>query len=306
MTVITKKGEINMLVDNFKVNDLKENQKYSALVPEMSAIEWQEFIENVKKFGIRQPITINKDLTILDGRHRVRACKELGIEKISAIVNEMTDKQAIEYVRDTAIERRSLTPEKRVDIILKCEDLMSSLVEEAKKRQLKGNKKGGQANGSSSGSSEPELDKTKRTNEVIADMARTSKSTVVRMKKIREEDPENYKKVVEGSKATTAAYKELPTVTGDSYQKKANSKKDLTREEAQMKVVTPMPDFGKTDEEMQREVDYENLKNHLNQTLAMKVFIEDLQGAAKTLLKKDKKLCSEAAAVMEEILNLIK
>ena len=46
-----------MMVENFKVHDLKENPEYSALVPEMSASEWQEFIENVKKFGIRQPPT---------------------------------------------------------------------------------------------------------------------------------------------------------------------------------------------------------------------------------------------------------
>ena len=131
-----------MMVENFKVHDLKENPKYSALVPEMSAIEWQEFIENVKKFGIRQPITINKDLTILDGRHRVRACKELGIEKIAAIVNEMDEQQAIEYVRDTAIERRTLSVEQRLDIIFKCEDLMNNLVEEAKKRKVEGQEKG--------------------------------------------------------------------------------------------------------------------------------------------------------------------
>lgn len=66
-----------MMVENFKVNELKENPKYSALVPEMSAIEWQEFIENVKKFGIRQPITINKDLTILDANARMLSGKSV-------------------------------------------------------------------------------------------------------------------------------------------------------------------------------------------------------------------------------------
>lgn len=294
-----------MMVENFKVHDLKENPKYSALVPEMSAIEWQEFIENVKKFGIRQPITINKDLTILDGRHRVRACKELGIEKIAAIVNEMDEQQAIEYVRDTAIERRTLSIEQRLDIIFKCEDIMNNLVEEAKKRKQEGQERGGINKNRALGSMEPQPEINKRTNEVIADMAGTSKATVTRFKKVKEEAPELYKEVVEGKKSIRRAHSELPTVNNNDY-KKSTHPKDLPREEAQKKVVTPMPDFGKSDEELQKEADYENLKNHLSQTLAMKVFIEDFQQAANTLHKKDKKLCSEAAAVMEEILNLIR
>lgn len=292
-----------MMVENFKVNELKENPKYSALVPEMSAIEWQEFIENVKKFGIRQPITINKDLTILDGRHRVRACKELGIQKIAAIVNEMDEQQAIEYVRDTAIERRTLSVEQRLDIIFKCEDLMKNLENDAQLRMKANLKKGNKEAASPEGTGV--TSGGKRASEVIGDMVGASYRTVDRLKKVRKESPELYEDVIKGDKAISTAYRELPT-TVDKHAEKRSKGKEIPKEEAQKKVVTPMPDFGKTDEELQKEADYENLKNHLSQTLAMKVFIEDFQGAAKTLLKKDKKLCAEAAAVMEEILNLIR
>ena len=163
-----------------------------ALVPEMSAIEWQEFIENVKKFGIRQPITINKDLTILDGRHRVRACKELGIERIAAIVNEMDEQQAVEYVRDTAIERRTLSIEQRLDIIFKCEDLMKDLVKGAEMRRNKGLEEGRKRkdrkdNVSGLWSQDYNQSKPKRTSEAIAEMVGTSPSSVGRFKKIRKE-----------------------------------------------------------------------------------------------------------------------
>lgn len=299
-----------MMVENFKVNDLKENTKYSALVPEMSAIEWQEFIENVKKFGIRQPIAINKDLTILDGRHRVRACKELGIEKIAAIVNEMDEQQAIEYVRDTAIERRTLSVEQRLDIIFKCEDLMKSLVEDAEMRRNKGLEEGRKPkarNDKVSGleTAVPNQKEGKRASAVIGDMVGASYRTVDRLKKVRRESPKLYEEVIKGDKAITAAYRELPT-TVDRNNENRSKGKDIPKEEAQKKIVTPMPDFGKSDKEMQQEADYQNLKSHLEQALSMKVFIEDFQTAAKTLLKKDKKLCSEAAAAMEEILNLIR
>ena len=299
-----------MMVDSFDVSKMVENPEYSALVPEMSVSEWKEFIENVKKFGIRQPITINKDLTILDGRHRVRACKELGIERIAAIVNEMDEQQAIEYVRDTAIERRTLSVEQRLDIIFKCEDLMKGLVEDAEMRRNKGLEEGRKPkvrkdNVSGLVTPVPNQKEGKRASEVIGDMVGASYRTVDRLKKVRKESPELYEDVIKGDKAISTAYRELPT-TVDRYAEKRLKGKEIPKEEAQKKVVTPMPDFGKTDEELQKEADYENLKNHLSQTLAMKVFIEDFQGAAKTLLKKDKKLCNEAAAVMEEMLNLIR
>ncbi|NLD32556.1 MAG: ParB N-terminal domain-containing protein [Trichococcus flocculiformis] len=275
-----------MMVDSFDVSKMIENPEYSALVPEMSASEWQEFVENVKKFGIRQPITINKDLTILDGRHRVRACKELGIERIAAIVNEMDGQQAIEYVRDTAIERRSLSVEQRLDIIFKSEDLMNGLAEEAKKRQKANLRKGNENKNPPLQSRDCNGKRAKTTSDAIAEMVGTSPSSVGRFKKIRKESPEIYDEVVSGEKSILTGYKELPSVSGASYEISKRNK-GLPKEEARKKVVTPMPDFGKSDEELQKEADYENLKNHLSQTLAMKVFIEDFQGAAKTLLKKE-------------------
>jgi hypothetical protein len=54
---------------------------------------------------------------------------------------------------------------------------MASLVEEAKKRRLEGNKKGAESRHSGLGSAEPRPETNKRTNEVIAGMAGTSKKT---------------------------------------------------------------------------------------------------------------------------------
>ena len=295
-----------MMVDFFDVCKIAENPEYSALVPEMSDVEWEEFKDNVKKYGIRQPITVNKDLIILDGRHRVRACKELGIQKIAAIVNEMTDQQAIEFVRDTAIERRNLTKEKKIDIALKSEELMEELQNDAKKRQLEALEKRHKQNLSRSSSTEDNRDKKGRTDKKIADLVGAGESTVTRMRKVKKEDPDLYEKVLTGEKTPSGAYFELKSIPESSKNRYKKETKTLTKEEAKKKVVTPMPDFEKSDKEMQQEADYENLKNHLSQTLATKVFIEDFQRAAKTLLKKDKKLCNEAAAVMQEILNLIR
>jgi len=55
---------------------------------------------------------------------------------------------------------------------------MKNLVEDAKKRKVEGGNKGRESKYSASGSAEPQPEIRKRTNEVIADMAGTSKSMV--------------------------------------------------------------------------------------------------------------------------------
>ena len=192
-----------------KISDLKENNTFSELVPEMTTQEYDDLVNSIRKQGVRQPIHILSDKTVLDGRHRVRACKEIGIKEIQALSHELTEDEAIKFVTDTAVERRNLTKEQKVDIIFRSELLVKKLEEEANsyKRTFRGN----QHEVLDAGSSEP-VSRTGRTNERVAEMAGTSKTTVVRMKKVKTEDPELYNKVVTGEESASGAYYKLPSV----------------------------------------------------------------------------------------------
>ncbi|MGO3073641.1 MAG: ParB N-terminal domain-containing protein [Pseudolactococcus laudensis] len=137
----------------------------------MTRPEYNNFIDSVKLSGIQTPIHIRTDMTILDGRHRVRACKQLGIKQIDVIVHDFDKSQSISFVRDTAIERRSLTSAQRIDIILRSSDLIDEIVEKAKNNQI-GSFKGNQFKKVVSGSAEP--DTNKETNIKLAELANTT------------------------------------------------------------------------------------------------------------------------------------
>ena len=50
---------------------------------------WEEFLESVKSEGIKVPIivmNVNGKLYLIDGLHRIKAAKELGIKRIKAII----------------------------------------------------------------------------------------------------------------------------------------------------------------------------------------------------------------------------
>ena len=193
-------------MNEIKISELKTNETISNLIPEMTEKEYLDLKTSIDEEGIRHAIDINADNTILDGRHRVRACKSLAIESIKYNRHDLSESEAIKFVRDTAVERRHLTPNQKLNIILNSEDVISELQKDALKRQ-------GQRKDLTSGSFGPEVEKEDtRTNTELGKLAGVSKSTVVRAKKIKKENPEAYEKVIKGDSSWTTEYNKLPTV----------------------------------------------------------------------------------------------
>jgi ParB-like partition proteins len=55
---------------------------------------WEEFLESVKSEGIKVPIivmNVGGRLYLIDGLHRIKAAKELGIKRIKALVRQGTE-----------------------------------------------------------------------------------------------------------------------------------------------------------------------------------------------------------------------
>ena len=242
-----------------KVSDLKENKTFSELVPEMTKHEYDDLVNSIREQGVRQPIHILSDKTVLDGRHRVRACKEIGIKEIQALSHELDATKAIEFVVDTAIERRNLTKEQKIDIVLRSSGLIKKLEEEAVeyRKTFRGNKH----TELDTGSVEPV---SKRTNERIGEMTGTSKATVTRMKRVKRESPELYDDILTGEKSIRGAYNELPSVP-----------KPKPKQEPKPKPKLVIPEPEPTDpEELKLLVAVENLEFNMNQIIG---YVDDHQ-----------------------------
>src|SRR5262245_46548699 len=56
---------------------------YALLFPDMTESEFADLKSSIKRNGLREPITLIGN-QVLDGRHRLRACRELGIEAMVA------------------------------------------------------------------------------------------------------------------------------------------------------------------------------------------------------------------------------
>src|SRR6266540_904567 len=86
------------------------------LIPVMPEKEYEAFRLDVAARGIQVPIEITAGDVVLDGRQRLRAARELGLETVPVRVVEVEDE--LDYMFRAAILRRQLTASQRAALVV--------------------------------------------------------------------------------------------------------------------------------------------------------------------------------------------
>ena len=74
-----------MLAKSVPIKTLKPHPKNTYYFDDVIGEKWSEFIDSIRENGIKEPIIITQDNTIVSGHQRVRAAKELGITEVDVI-----------------------------------------------------------------------------------------------------------------------------------------------------------------------------------------------------------------------------
>ena len=120
------------------MNQEIKSHEYANLFPMCTDAEIQELAADIAKNGLRQPIVIDSDEMILDGRHRAAACKIAGVDPTyEPFVG--TDEEKLSYVVSVNLHRRHLKTSQRAMVAAK---LLPLYEEQAAKRQKATLKKG--------------------------------------------------------------------------------------------------------------------------------------------------------------------
>lgn len=82
-------------MQEMNVKDLTPHPQNDYFFDDMEGEKWKEFLESVKTSGIIEPIVITQDRVIVSGHQRIRACKELGIEKVMTNMKYYKDEDSI-------------------------------------------------------------------------------------------------------------------------------------------------------------------------------------------------------------------
>jgi ParB-like nuclease domain len=105
-------------------------EEYVTLIPTVTDADFQRLKNSIKKEGrLLMPITINQDNIVLDGHHRLRACKELGISAIYD-VKDFTGKpiQELEFVVSVNLHRRHLDEFQKAEIGMKMRIMVNRIL----------------------------------------------------------------------------------------------------------------------------------------------------------------------------------
>jgi hypothetical protein len=104
-------------------------EEYVTLIPPVSTQEYERLKTSIlEQGGLLMPIILNQDHVVLDGHHRLRACKELGIP-ISYSKKDFSNKplDELKYVVTVNLHRRHLDEFQKAEIALKYDKLYKKI-----------------------------------------------------------------------------------------------------------------------------------------------------------------------------------
>lgn len=95
---------------------------YAKLFPMMSDEEIESLAGDIRENGQHEPITVDTDDRIIDGRNRHAACTLAGV-KPKIVAKDMDDRETLAFVISHNLKRRHLNESQRADIAAKMANL---------------------------------------------------------------------------------------------------------------------------------------------------------------------------------------
>ena len=165
------------------------------LIPDMRGRVWQDFYADVVLRGIKVPLEVLADGTVVDGRHRLRAAIELGIKEVPVVDAPLNGDSPEVYMLKAAVLRRHLTDDQRA--------ALAALWKEENK------KKTGPKPQGISASFDAEIKDTHPSRAEAMQVFKVSQRKVDEASKVLHSDPQNFEKVHQGEMKLHVAYSQV-------------------------------------------------------------------------------------------------
>jgi ParB-like chromosome segregation protein Spo0J len=90
-------------------------QEYQFL-PSLSLDEYEALRESIREKGVIESVVTDEEGNVIDGHHRVKVCKELGIEYPTRVIEGLSEEQKQDLSVELNMHRRHLTAEQKRDL----------------------------------------------------------------------------------------------------------------------------------------------------------------------------------------------
>lgn len=112
-----------------------EVHAFADAFPLIDGEEFEELVRDIKRNGLREPIILNHDRTMLiDGRNRWRACEEAGSDPVFETLPERyTETMVLDLIVSKNMARRQLNPSQKAYMALEYQRYYESAAKEAQR-----------------------------------------------------------------------------------------------------------------------------------------------------------------------------
>ena len=188
-------------------------------IPLMSDEEFETLKEDIRKNGQQQPIIIHEG-QVIDGRHRQRACLELGIEpEIKAWDGSGS---LIALIYSLNICRRHLTPSQRAALGVELLPALEAENEELRRKKI---------SFSRTNETSQIFDPSQRSDERAAELVNANRQYIADAKAIKQQAPEKFEAIKSGALTITEAKRTL----------KEERREQRRQENRELVAQTPAP-----------------------------------------------------------------
>jgi ParB-like chromosome segregation protein Spo0J len=86
------------------------------ILPTLPESEFKNLLDSIRLYGVKVPLLVADDGTLIDGHERLRACDQLGVKKYPhRVVGNLTEGERREMAVRINLERRHLSRAERQD-----------------------------------------------------------------------------------------------------------------------------------------------------------------------------------------------
>jgi hypothetical protein len=207
MSVVLKGGDATEVIE-VATSQLTEHSMQSELSPNMNEKAWRSFVAGIATNGILQPIVATRGFRVIDGKHRLRAAKELGIESVRVIFEDIPEDDIAKYIMETKLSRDDLKKGQKAAIVINLyyeEERQKARERQRENAELLNEKLGRKTNSPKMEDSSSEGE----TAQILAKKAGIGKSSMYMLLEVKRRRPDLYAKVFDGSYSIGKAHAEM-------------------------------------------------------------------------------------------------
>lgn len=197
-----ERGDVAEVIE-VATSQLSEHSKQAEYSPQMSAKKWREFVAGVAKEGILQPLIVTKGFRVIDGKHRLRAAKELNIEYVRVIIEDIPEDKIPAYITETKLNRDDLKPGQKAALVIRL------FYEEERRKAKAKQRESGELYGNGKNKVFPNLETPKHVHVELAKKAGIGKSSMANLLAVYKSRDDLFELVFNGEISINKAYTQM-------------------------------------------------------------------------------------------------